>query len=124
MTKQVLVVDDDDGVRDIIQMSLEAVGGWSVETAASGKMGIAIAQNTPLDLILLDVMMPEEDGLEVYRQLQASEKTKDIPTILLTAKAQMSERQAFMSAGIQGVITKPFQARGLVLEIEQILGWS
>jgi len=73
---------------------------------------------------LLDVMMPEEDGLEVYKQLQSSEKTKSIPTILLTAKAQMSERQAFMSVGIQGVITKPFQAKVLVSDIEQILGWA
>ncbi len=124
MTKQVLVVDDDDGVREIIRLSLETAGDWSVQTAASGRAGVAIAQNTPLDLILLDVMMPEEDGLEVYKQLQSAEKTKGIPTILLTAKAQMSEQQAFMSLGIQGVITKPFQAKSLVAEIEQILGWS
>ena len=123
MTKQVLVVDDDNGVREIIQISLEAVAGWTVWPAASGQAGIAIAQEKQLDLILLDVMMPEEDGITVYKKLQADAKTAGIPTILLTAKAQMSERQAFMELGINGIITKPFQARDLVAQINQMLDW-
>lgn len=123
MTKQVLVIDDDDGVREIIQLSLEAVAGWDILSASSGREGIAIAQDKQPDLILLDVMMPEEDGVVVYKQLQANARTQAIPTILLTAKAQASERQSFMELGINGVITKPFQATALANDITQMLDW-
>ncbi|MEO0884737.1 MAG: response regulator [Cyanobacteria bacterium J06648_10] len=123
MTKKVLVVDDDSGVREIIQISLETVAGWTVWSAASGRAGIAIAQEKQPDLILLDVMMPEEDGIVIYKELQAKAKTAVIPTILLTAKAQVSERQSFMELGITGIITKPFQARNLVAQIVKMLDW-
>lgn len=123
MSKRVLVVDDDDGVREIIQLSLETVAGWDVLLAATGREGFAIATTEKPDLILLDVMMPEEDGIEIYKQLQAEPSTQAIPTILLTAKAQISERQEFMELGIVGIITKPFQARALVEEIIALLNW-
>lgn len=123
MTKQILVVDDDDGVREIIQLSLETTAGWTAVTAASGQEGIKLARATGIDLILLDVMMPGEDGIEVFRQLQNDPLTQSIPTILLTAKARMSERQEFMKIGVVGIITKPFQARALTQQIKQMLDW-
>ncbi|MGF1523088.1 MAG: response regulator [Leptolyngbyaceae cyanobacterium] len=123
MTKQVLVVDDDDGVREIIQLSLETVARWKVLPAASGREGLVMAKAQKPDLILLDVMMPGEDGIAIFQQLQADAETQLIPTILLTAKAQLSERKAFMAMGVNGVIAKPFQARELVQQINQILGW-
>ena len=123
MSRRVLVVDDDDGVREIIQLSLETVAGWQVLMASSGQEGIAIAMAEKPDLILLDVMMPDQDGIEVYKQLQAEASTQTIPTILLTAKAQTSERKEFMEIGIVGIITKPFQARALVEQIIQLLKW-
>ena len=121
MSKRVLVIDDDDGVRQIIQLSLETVAGWDVMTASSGKEGLAIAQSQGFDLILLDVMMPEEDGTQVFQKLQATPKTASIPTIFLTAKAQESERQQFMKLGVKGVMIKPFQARELAHQILAIL---
>ena len=124
MARQILVVDDDDGVREIIQLSLEMAAGWGVLTAMSGQEGIAIAKSQQPDLILLDVMMPDEDGITVFQQLQADPLTQPIPTILLTAKAQLSERRAFMQMGVNGVIIKPFQVRGLVHQINQIMSWS
>lgn len=123
MTKQVLVIDDDDGVREIIQISLEAVANWTVWAASTGRDGIKIAEEKQPDLILLDVMMPEEDGVVVYKQLQANAKTAAIPTIMLTAKAQASERQPLLALGINGIITKPFQARGLIQQITEMLAW-
>ncbi|MEA5464977.1 response regulator [Leptothoe sp. PORK10 BA2] len=123
MVKQILVVDDDDGVREIIQLSLEAAAGWDVLTAASGKEGIAIAKAKSPDLILLDVMMPDEDGINVFHQLQSEPLTQSIPTILLTAKARMSEHQEFMKIGVRGIITKPFQAMQLVQQIKQMVDW-
>lgn len=124
MVKRVLVIDDDDGVREIIQFSLEAVAGWDVLMAGSGSEGLEIAVAEQPDAILLDVMMPDMDGQETFRQLQANPKTQRIPTILLTAKAMMSERQKFLNLGVNGVIAKPFQPQDLVEKIQDILQWK
>jgi CheY-like chemotaxis protein len=125
MTKDkcVLVIDDDDGVREIIQISLEAAAGWQVFTASSGREGLQVAADKQPDAILLDVMMPDMDGAETFRRLQASSDTASIPTILLTAKAKMSEQQQYMNLGVTGIITKPFEALNLVNRIQTILNW-
>jgi CheY-like chemotaxis protein len=123
-TKKVLVIDDEDGIREIIQICLEAAAGWDVLTAASGSEGLATAQAEQPDAILLDVMMPDMDGPTTFRQLQANTATQHIPTILLTAKAKISEQQQFIDLGVTGVITKPFKAQDLVNQIRQILKWE
>jgi len=123
-TKKVLVIDDEDGIREIIQICLEAAAGWDVLTAASGSEGLTTAQAEQPDAILLDVMMPDMDGPTTFRQLQANTATKHIPTILLTAKAKISEQQQFIDLGVTGVITKPFKAQDLVNQIRQILNWK
>jgi CheY-like chemotaxis protein len=123
-SKRVLVIDDEDGIREIIQICLEAAAGWEVFTAASGSEGLANAQSTQPDAILLDVMMPDMDGPTTFRQLQANARTQHIPTILLTAKAKISEQQQFIDLGVTGVITKPFKAQDLVNQIRQILNWK
>jgi len=117
------VVEDDDGVREIIQFSLEAAAGWDVLTAASGEEGLAIAEAEQPDAILLDVMMPDMDGSMTFRCLQANAATASIPTIFLTAKTKMSEQQQFIELGVTGVITKPFKAANLVEQIREILHW-
>lgn len=124
MSKTVLVVDDDDGVREIIQICLEAVAGWHVLIAASGEEGLSMAVEYQPDAILLDVMMPHLDGLATFKLLQANPHTKDIPTILLTAKAKVSEQQKFLNLGVTGIVTKPFEASSLVQEIKAIVGWE
>jgi CheY-like chemotaxis protein len=123
-TKRILVIDDEDGIREIIQICLETVAGWDVLTAASGTEGLATAQAQLPDAILLDVMMPDMDGPTTFRQLQANAATKHIPTILLTAKAKISEQRQFIDLGVTGVITKPFKAMDLVDQICKILYWS
>lgn len=123
-TKRILVIDDEDGIREIIQICLEAAAGWEVVTAASGSEGLADAQTTQPDAILLDVMMPDMDGPTTFRLLQANAKTRHIPTILLTAKAKISEQQQFIDLGVTGVITKPFKAQDLVNQIRKILKWK
>lgn len=122
-TKRILVIDDEDGIREIIQICLEAAAGWEVETAASGREGLATAQSMQPDAILLDVMMPDMDGPTTFERLQANAATRHIPTILLTAKAKVSEQQQFIDLGLTGVITKPFKAQDLVNQIREILGW-
>lgn len=123
-TKRILVIDDEDGIREIVQICLEAVAGWQVLTAASGSEGLVTAQANQPDAILLDVMMPDMDGPTTFRQLQANAVTQNIPTILLTAKAKISEQQQFINLGVTGVITKPFKAHDLVNRIREILDWT
>ncbi|MDV2991412.1 MAG: Alkaline phosphatase synthesis transcriptional regulatory protein PhoP [Chroococcidiopsis sp. SAG 2025] len=123
-TKRVLVIDDEDGVREIIQFSLEAVAGWEVLPAASGSEGIDIAQAQQPDAILLDVMMPDLDGPATFQQLQANTTTCHIPTIFLTAKVRTSEQQQLLDLGVAGTIAKPFKAQELVAQIRDILQWS
>ena len=123
-TKTILVIDDDDGVREIIQFSLEAATDWEVLTASSGKEGLAIAYKALPDAVLLDVMMPELDGIATFEQLSANSLTCKLPTILLTAKVKSSDRQQFLDLGVTGVITKPFKASDLVKQIKTILGWD
>lgn len=122
--RRILVIDDEDGIREIIQICLEAVAGWQVFTAASGSEGLINAQNTLPDAILLDVMMPDMDGPTTFRRLRANALTQDIPTILLTAKAKVSEQQQFINLGVTGVITKPFKAQDLVDQMRAILDWK
>jgi CheY-like chemotaxis protein len=122
--KQVLVIDDEDGIREIIQISLETATPWQVITAASGKEGYALAIATPPDVILLDVMMPEMGGVETFQKLQDHDNTRYIPTIFLTAKANSPEHQKFTNLGITGVIAKPFKAQMLVAQMRSILGWA
>jgi CheY-like chemotaxis protein len=122
--KKVLVIDDEDGVRDIIQITLEVIAGWQVLTATGGEEGLAIAQTQQPDAILLDVMMPHMDGPTTFKHLQAHPQTQNIPTIFLTAKARISEQQQFAALGAAGVITKPFEANDLIQQIQHFLNWT
>ncbi len=122
--KKILVIEDEDGLREITQFSLEAAAGWDVSTAASGSEGLIKAEAEQPDAILLDVMMPDMDGTETFRQLQANPATQTIPTIFLTAKARGSEQQALLNLGISGVITKPIKPQELVAQIREILRWQ
>jgi CheY-like chemotaxis protein len=122
--KKILVIEDEDGLREITQFSLEAAAGWDVLTAASGSEGLIIAEAEQPDAILLDVMMPDMDGTETFRRLQYNPVTQTIPTIFLTAKARGNEQQALIDLGISGLITKPIKPQALVEQIREILNWS
>ncbi len=124
MTKRLLIVDDEQDLRDVIQISLEEFAGWEVVTAASGKEALLAAQTGHWDAILLDVSMPDMDGLCVFKQLQANPATKIIPIVLLTAKVLPSDRRHFSQLGVAGVITKPFDPVTIGRETAKILGWN
>lgn len=124
MPKRVLIIDDEIGIRKITEISLKAIAGWEVLAAASGSEGLAIAETEQPDVILLDVMMPEMDGIKTFEQLQSNPKTQAIPTIFLTAKAQFSEQQQFTKLPVQGIITKPFKAPDLVKQMRLFLNWN
>ncbi|MBE9039494.1 response regulator [Oscillatoriales cyanobacterium LEGE 11467] len=121
--KQLLVVDDDDGVRRIIEMCLQSTTNWNVLTAASGEEALRLAQNEQPDAILLDVMMPDFNGIETLDRLRTQTSTQDIPVIFLTAKVLEKEKQKLMKLSIQGLISKPFDVLDLNKEIRCLLNW-
>lgn len=124
MTKRVLIIDDETGIRKITQISLYAIAQWEVLMAASGAEGLAIAQAERPHAILLDVMMPEMDGIATFQALQANTTTQTIPVILLTAKTQLFEQQQLAELSVLGIITKPFKAPDLVKQMRSLLGWE
>jgi CheY-like chemotaxis protein len=124
MTKQVLIIDDEYDIRAVAQLTLKTVGGWEVSSASSGNEGLAKAAEQQPDVILLDVMMPEIDGIETFHALQANPATQSIPVILMTAKVQAAEQRRFAELNVAGIITKPFKAMKLPEEIAKILGWG
>ncbi|MEH2053202.1 response regulator [Nostoc sp.] len=123
-TKQILVVDNEQYIQEVTKICLETVAGWKVEIASSGQEGIIKAQTYQPDAILLDVMMPEMDGIMTFENLQANPLTKGIPVILLTAKIQASDRRRYAQMGIVSAIAKPFNPLELAAEVAAALGWS
>lgn len=122
--KRILIIDDAEDIREVAQVSLEVVGGWEVLTASSGIEGVAKAVAQQPDAILLDVMMPDQDGPTTFLQLQANSATQHIPVILLTAKALAGDRRMFADLGVVSVIAKPFEPMSLASQVAQILGWD
>lgn len=105
--KKILVIDDEDDIRKLIQTCLEIMGGWQVITASCGNEGLNLAQINLPDAILLDLMMPEMDGLSTFENLQSNPKTSNIPIIMMTAKGRFVESK-FTELSVKGVINKPF----------------
>lgn len=121
--KRILVIDDEINLCAVIQACLEELGGWETLVAVSAKEGLAIAQTQPLDAILLDVMMPEMDGITLFQELQQNAATQAIPVIFLTAKVQSTDLGEFAKLGIKGVIAKPFDPLTLIEKVAATLGW-
>lgn len=124
VTKQVLIIDDEETIQTVVQFGIRMRTGWQVLTASSGMQGIQTAQAEQPDVILLDVMMPEMDGIDTFKTLQSHPETEQIPVIFLTAKAQTAEKRQFNELGVSGVITKPFNSLDLPEQIAKILRWS
>lgn len=123
-TRRILIIDDEYDIRAVAQLTLKTVGGWDVSLAASGAEGLRQAADEQPDVILLDVMMPDMDGIETFRALQANPATQSIPVILMTAKVQAAEQRQFAELGVAGIISKPFKAMKLPNQIAQTLGWK
>jgi two-component system, OmpR family, alkaline phosphatase synthesis response regulator PhoP len=123
-TKCVLIIDDEETIQTVVKFGIRMKAGWEVLTASSGPTGIQTAQTTNPDVILLDVMMPEMDGIATFKALQSHPQTEQIPVIFLTAKAQTAEKRQFNDLGVSGVITKPFNSLDLPEQIAKILHWQ
>jgi CheY-like chemotaxis protein len=119
-TRRVLLIDDEDDIREVTQLSLEMVARWDVISASSGPEGILRAIADQPDAILLDVMMPDMDGPTTFTHLRADPATRHIPIILLTAKMQPGQ----MALDVAAIISKPFDPMRLPGQIASALGWA
>ena len=122
-TRRILIVDDEDDIREVAQVSLELVGQYEVLTASTGRDGVRSARADQPDAILLDVMMPDMDGPATLAELLADPLTRDIPVLFLTAKTQSSERIRLSQLGVAGILTKPFDPLKLAGEVATTLHW-
>jgi CheY-like chemotaxis protein len=122
--RRVLVVDDDDAIREVAEVALGIVGGWDVVAASSGAECVRRAGEVEPEAILLDVMMPGMDGPTTVERLREDPATATIPVILLTAKVQPSELRAWERLDLAGVIAKPFDPMTLASKVAALLGWD
>ena len=119
-TKHILCIEDEPEMIDLIRLILGR-RGYDVIGAAGGKDGLEkVYQQTP-DLILLDLMMPDMDGWEVYQQIKADEKFRDIPVIVVTAKAQSIDKVLGLHiAKVDDYIAKPFSPQDLLNSVDKV----
>ena len=117
---RVLVVDDDPDIRTFLRISLE-LHGYDATEAVNGELGVRTALANPPDLILMDVMMPEVDGVEALRRLRADARTSHLPVILVTARSTPDDKVAGLMAGADDYVTKPFDTNELHARIAAML---
>lgn len=123
MTASALVVDDDVLFLRLLELNL-GKAGLKVLLAESGSEALRLARDMNPDIILLDLMMPAMDGYEVMRLLKASENTRDIPVVMLTAKSSQADRQRCEEMGAVDYVTKPFNLEKLRSMVSRIVGSS
>ena len=120
MAKMILIVEDDPKnltlFRDLLQVS-----GYSTIEATDGKQGVEFAKSKKPDLILMDIMMPEMDGLEATRILKADAVTKNIPILALTSYAMNGDKEKVLEAGCDGYLTKPVDIDELLKQVAEYL---
>ena len=118
-SKKILAVDDERHIVRLIQVNLERAG-YQVVTAFDGPEALKKVETDKPDLVVLDVMMPKMDGFEVLKRLQANPETRDIPIIMLTAKAQDTDVFRGWASGVSAYLTKPFNPLELLTFIKRI----
>lgn len=121
--RKVLVADDERNIRHILDFSLHAEG-FTVLSAHNGEDAFKQAVEERPDLVILDVMMPGQGGVETCRKLKRDPRTKNIPVILLTAMATREDRETGLAAGADRYITKPFSPQKVVETVLELLGTS
>jgi two-component system phosphate regulon response regulator PhoB len=117
---KILVVDDDPDIRRLVQYNLEKEGYQAI-TAPDGEQALRLVASEMPQLVILDLMLPDMDGLEFCRKMKQDEPTSGIPIIMLTAKGEEVDRVVGFELGAEDYITKPFSPRELVLRVKAIL---
>jgi two-component system phosphate regulon response regulator PhoB len=116
----ILVVDDEEDILDLLTFNLERAE-FEVLRAGDGNTGLQVALAQVPDLIVLDLMLPGRDGYEVFKELKADARTREIPVLMLTAKAEVTDRIIGLKLGADDYVTKPFSPRELVLRVQALI---
>ncbi len=116
----ILMVEDDEDIAELVAYNLERQG-WKAQLIHNGSEGLEAIRASVPDLVILDIMLPGIDGLDVYRAMKASPVTDNIPVLFLTARAQLEDRLAGLQLGADDYMTKPFSPKELVLRVRNIL---
>ena len=120
MKTSILVVDDEQDIRELVRLNL-AQAGFEVRTAATGHAALdELARKRP-DLVVLDLMLPDHSGSEICRRIRANVETAKLPVIMLTARSEEVDRVVGFELGADDYVTKPFSPRELVLRIQAVL---
>ena len=118
---KVLIVDDEEDIRYVAQMSLGRIGNMTVIEATNGEEAIALARSERPDVILLDMMMPGMNGAAIFSKLRENEETRAIPVVFLTARALPDEVARLKTLGARGVVLKPFDPMTLARDVTALL---
>ncbi len=118
--EHILIVEDEPNIAQAIQYNLEKEG-YRVSRAGDGAQGLKLAQTQFPSLVILDLMLPQMDGLEICRLLKREEKTKNIPILMVTAKSQETDKVVGLELGADDYLTKPFSMRELIARVKAIL---
>jgi diguanylate cyclase (GGDEF)-like protein len=119
--KKILVIDDEENILALIKSRLQS-SGYDVFTASRGQEGLDLLEKEDVDLILLDITMPDMDGLEVCKRIKENKAAADIPIIFFTAKSALEDKLQGLKMGVFDYITKPIDGREFLARVEAILG--
>ena len=120
MKTRILVVDDEPDILELVRMNLDQ-SGFDTRCAASGNDALDLLRSDPPDLVVLDLMLPDRSGTEVCREIRSDAKLRDLPVIMLTARAEEVDRIVGLELGADDYVTKPFSPRELLLRIRAVL---
>ena len=120
VSQNILIIEDEEDIRELVRYNLER-DKFKVDEAESGEEGLKAAVRNKPDLILLDLMLPGKDGMQVCRELKQNEDTRDIPVVMMTAKGEESDIVAGLESGAEDYIVKPFSPKVLVARVKTVL---
>lgn len=120
MEKEILVVDDEKNIRELLKFNLEKEG-YKVQQAENASQIMKVLQSRPIDLILLDLMLPGEDGFAICRKLKSSQDFQEIPIIMLTARDEEVDKVVGLELGADDYVSKPFSMRELIARIRAVI---
>jgi DNA-binding response OmpR family regulator len=118
--ERVLVIEDEPDILDLLRYNLKKEG-YDVECASDGERGVDLARTKTFDLVLLDLMLPGIDGLEVCRRLRGDQRTEHVPVIMVTSKGEESDVLIGLSLGADDYVTKPFSVKELLARVKVVL---
>src|SRR6266568_5525302 len=120
MAQRIVMIEDEKDIVDLVQYNFRKAG-FEIESFSRGRDGLESLRRRPADLVLLDILLPDQDGIEICRRLRADERLKAVPVIFLTAKGEEIDRVLGLEIGADDYVVKPFSPRELVARVKAVL---